>query len=90
MSRLRLGALALAASVGTAAAADYGAPLPVTVPPSPEASAWYGPSPFAVSGSAYGLSGYGYYYDEPTEHRFGPPPGQRYRRTADLRRRAWR
>lgn len=81
-----LGALALVAAAGGASAADYGAPLPVTVfPPAP--SAWYGPSPFAVSGSAYGLSGYGYYYDEPTEHRLGPPPGPRYRRAADLRRR---
>ena len=93
MSRILLGAFALAAFTGTALAADYEAPLPLTVmPPAMDdpASSGYGPSPFAVSGSAYGLSGYGYYYDEPTEHRLGPPPGPRYRRAADLRRRAWR
>lgn len=85
---LLLGALVLAASAGAAGAADYGAPLPVTVAPEPPYAApvWYGPSQFAVSGSAYGLSGYGYYYDEPTEHRLGPPPGPRYRHAADLRR----
>lgn len=83
------GGLLAATSAG---AADYGVPLPVTVWPQPviEAPVWYGPSPFAVSGSAYGLSGYGYYYDEPTEHRLGPPPGAHYRRVTELRRRVRR
>jgi opacity protein-like surface antigen len=80
LSRTLIGALVLAASANAAAAADYGMP-PVAEPYQvAQAPAWYGPSPFAVSGSAYGLLGYGYYYDEPTEHRLGPPPGPRHRR----------
>lgn len=41
-------------------------------PPSP-----VGPSPFAAPGSDLGLSGFGYYYDEPTERLLRATDGGR-------------
>lgn len=67
--------LAIALAAGPAVAADGGAPAPTVLAAFYEAPAYlYDPGYFAVRGSAYGLSGYGYYYDQPTEHRLGGQP----------------
>ena len=87
-------ALVLAMYGGFATAQEFdGQPVPVASG-HPMSTWWYGgvptypgPSPFAVSGSDLGLSGFGYYHDEPTEHRLGPTPGDRsVRRTGSLPR----
>jgi hypothetical protein len=58
------------------APADFAEPPP----------AYGGPSPFAIQ-PAYGMSGLGYYYDQPSEHRLGPVPGRAHRPALPERRR---